>query len=117
MTKDTNTEYLHVYSDYEVMSIPLETIMYLQSKRFFVIVHTSKEKIISNSAMRLIQEKLPDRLFIQSHNDYIVAISQIDAIEPSRITLINGEKVPMGKKFRQPLIDLLIDIGVIEKGF
>ncbi len=117
MTKDIDTGFLTVFSDYEVLNIPFETIMYLQSKRFFVIVHTSKEKIISNTGMRQMKSNLPDRLFIQAHNDYVVAISQIDAIEPSRLTLINGEKVPLGKKFKQPLIDVLISIGMIEKGF
>ena len=117
MANNQEIGFITVRSEYNVLQIPYENIMYIESKKGFVTVHTSREKIICNTPLRLILYQLPVRLFIQTHMYCVVAISEIDAIEPSKITLINEEKIPLAKPYRQKVIDLMVKIGVIEKGF
>jgi DNA-binding LytR/AlgR family response regulator len=91
--------------------------MYIESNREYVTVHTPKEKVVCNTPLRLLLYELPQNLFVQTHRNYVVALSQIEALEPSRITLVSQEKVPLSKTFRKPLIDMLMQLGLIERGF
>lgn len=117
MTKESEVGHVTVSSDYQRLRIPYEAIMYIEARKHYVIIHTFREKVISNTPLRVLFYELPMRLFIQTHRNYVVALSQVDALEPSRVTLINGERVPLSKYYRKPLIDTLIKMGVIEKGF
>ncbi len=117
MMKIPESGYVTISSDYERLRIPFESIMYLEARKNYVILHTFREKVISNTPLRVLLYDLPVRLFIQTHRNFIVAISQVNALEPSRVTLINNEKVPLSKGYRQPLINTLLELGVIEKGF
>lgn len=117
MTNDQEIGYITIRSDYNLIKIPFETIMYIASGKGFVTIHTPREKVISNTPLRLILYQLPQRLFIQTHMNYVTAISQIEAIEPSRITLMNNDKVPLSKGFRQSVIDEMMRLGIIENGF
>jgi DNA-binding LytR/AlgR family response regulator len=117
MAKDNNLGYLKIRCEYDEISIPFETIMYIESKKEYVTVHTPREKVTCNTPLRLLLYELPQNLFIQTHRNFIVAISQIDALELSRITLVNKEKVPLSKSYRKPLIDALMKLGVIDRGF
>jgi DNA-binding LytR/AlgR family response regulator len=117
MAKDNKLGSLLLRCEYNQISIPFETIMYIESNKDYVTVHTPREKIVCTTPLRLLLYELPQSLFIQSHRNYVVAISQIEALEPSRITLINKEKVPLSKSYRKPLIDTLMEMGVIDRGF
>ncbi|ALO16294.1 Response regulator of the LytR/AlgR family protein [Salinivirga cyanobacteriivorans] len=117
MIKIPETGFVTVSSDYEQMRIPFESIMYIEARKNYVILHTFREKVISNTPLRVLLYDLPVRLFIQTHRNYVVAISQVNTLEPSRVTLINNEKVPLSKNYRKPLINTLLELGVIDKGF
>lgn len=117
MVNNQEIGFITVRSEYNMLQIPYENIMYIESKKGFVTVHTSREKIISNTPLRLIMYQLPERLFIQTHLAFVVAIAQIDTIEPNRITLINKEVVPLSKSFSQKVIDLMLKLGMIDTGF
>lgn len=117
MAKDNNLGVLTMRCEYNEISIACETIMYIESKKEYVTVHTPREKIVCNTPLRLLLYELPQNLFIQTHRNFVVAISQIEALEPSRVTLINKEKVPLSKIYRKSLVDTLMELGVIDRGF
>lgn len=117
MTNNTHIGYLVFRSDYSTKQLPFESIMYLEDRRTYVIIHTPREKVISNTSYRALLNMLPQRLFIESSRRYTVAISQIKSLEPRRITLITNDEVRFTKGYRKHVIDTLMQLGAIEKGF
>jgi DNA-binding LytR/AlgR family response regulator len=117
MTKDNEMGVLRVRNGYVWLSIPYESIMYIKSNKYYSTIHTPREKIVTNTPFKVISRILPKRLFIRTHTEYLVAISQIEVLEPNRITLLNEDKVMMSKTYRDGVLKLLNDLGIIEGGF
>ncbi|RYF85332.1 MAG: response regulator transcription factor [Chitinophagaceae bacterium] len=91
------TDFIFVKSEYRMVRIELKDILYLESLRDYVAIHTAKEKILTLQSLRSFEEQLKSN-FIRVHKSYIVAVDKIKAIEKRRL-IIGETYIPIGETY------------------
>ncbi len=94
----TTLRYNFSYKDV-CYTIAVDEILYLESHRNTLTIHTLGEKIKQNSTIKEALQRLPGK-FIQCHKSYIVNLNRAFSIASDFITMDTGEKIPVSKKYR-----------------
>ena len=92
------TDYIFVKSEYRMIKLWLKDILYFESLRDYVAIHTAKEKILTLQSLRSFEETLANRSFVRVHKSYLVPMDKIDAVEKKRI-IINNHYIPIGDTY------------------
>lgn len=90
-----NTEGIH--------RVNLESLLFIESLKNYVIYNTDSEKIEAKKSLTEVENDLPEKNFIRIHRSYIVNISSIKFLKYDGITLTNGNKLPVGRSYREIL--------------
>ena len=81
-------------------------ILYIESFRNYIVIHTS----ISNYTLRYTLKKIHKKLgneFIQCHKSYLVNLNNVICIKENTIELKNEVTLPIGNKYKQNLYNLI----------
>ncbi|TXJ23300.1 MAG: response regulator transcription factor [Chitinophagaceae bacterium] len=92
-------DYIFVKSEYRIIRIELKDILYFESLRDYVAIHTiSAGKILTLQSLRSFEEALDGKDFLRTHKSYIIAIDKISSIERKRV-VIQGTYLPVGETY------------------
>ncbi|HEX8314161.1 MAG TPA: LytTR family DNA-binding domain-containing protein [Flavisolibacter sp.] len=91
-------DFIFVKSEYRMVKIALKDILYLESLRDYVAIHTPKEKILTLQSLRSFEEQLKSHSFIRVHKSYIVSIDRIKAVEKKQL-IIENTYIPIGETY------------------
>lgn len=92
-------DYIFVKSEYRIIKIELKDILYFESLRDYVAIHTiSAGKILTLQSLRSFEEALDGKDFLRTHKSYIIAIDKISSIERKRV-IIQGTYLPVGETY------------------
>ena len=95
--------FFFVKSEYKLVRIDYDEVLYLESLRDYVAIHTvSGQKIITLKSLSSFEKELPFRLFIRIHKSYIVAVNKLNLIAKSRIQ-VGKQEIPVGDTYRSNL--------------
>lgn len=97
---------LFVKTEYKVVRISMNSILYIEAKQNYITIVTSDKRVMSLQSIKSIEEELPRNTFIRIHRSYIVAIDKIDSIKRSRI-YIGKIALPVGQNYRDTLVKLI----------
>lgn len=95
-----SANYLFIKAEHRLIKADHAEIIYFESFRDYITVHTITGKIITQQSLRSFETILPEEKFIRIHKSYIIAIDKIAAIENNRI-LINQTFLPIGDVYRE----------------
>lgn len=94
-------DHIFIKSEYRLIRINLADILYIESLRDYIAIHTvDKQKIMSLESLRNLETILPADEFIRVHKSYIIPIKKISFVEKSRI-IINNEYIPIGDSYQE----------------
>lgn len=96
-------------SEYRNVSIPIDTILYIESVDNYVKVHLADgSSVFSKIPLRGMEEQLPQGEFIRIHRSFVVARNRIASFTRSEVTLTkNGKILPIGKKYAEEVMEVL----------
>lgn len=99
---------LFVKTDYRLLRLDMDKILYVSSLRDYVQFHIEGEtrSVISLMTMKAAEEVLPPDKFIRVHRSYIVSIDKINAIENNRV-IIGKEYIPISEAYRERFTTIL----------
>ena len=98
-------DHIFIKSEYKLIRINLADILYIESLRDYIAIHTSdKQKIMSLESLRNMETMLPGDSFLRVHKSYIVSLPKISFVEKSRI-VINDEYIPIGDSYQQKFFE------------
>ena len=104
--QDFSNDFIFVKSEYKIQKVYLNQILYIEGLKDYISIFTDTERIITLQNMKKMEETLPENHFVRVHKSYIVALSKIDSIERSRISI--GDKViPIGDTYRDHFFKLI----------
>ncbi|MFN8276414.1 MAG: LytTR family DNA-binding domain-containing protein [Chitinophagales bacterium] len=95
-------EFIFVKSEYQLMKIDLNDIVYVEGLDDYVKIYTkqSARPILSHMTMKGLLEKLPSDNFIRIHRSFIVPLSRIESVRNKKIKI--GEKeIPLGESYAE----------------
>lgn len=94
-------QYLFVRSDYSLVKIPFNEIIYIESFADYLHIHQANgKKTTVRMTMKSISEKLPETEFIRVHRSYIVSLKWVEKIKKKEI-YIQNIKIPMGSLYEE----------------
>jgi len=105
-----NEEYFFVKTDgkNKFRKVKLSDILYAESIKNYVIIHTEAEQLVTYNTLKNIQESLPQTKFIKIHKSYIVALDKIAKTDNYEVW-INGKDLPLGDTYRSEFFKRIHD--------
>lgn len=98
--KNDADNYIFIKVKDELIRVPLNEILYLESLKDYIKVFTKDGKMtIALSTMKAMEEKLPQDRFMRIHRSFIVALDKIDAIQ-HYVIKIGKTTIPVTEQFR-----------------
>lgn len=101
-----DVEYIFVKTEYRITKLHLNDILYLESARDYVVIHTAGDKVITLQTLKMLEEILPRNRFVRVHRSFIVSLSKVDYIEKAKI-VINKESIPISDTYKETVFKSL----------
>ena len=95
---ETAPAFIFVKSEYKIIKIDLQDILFLESLRDYVAIHTYTGKTLTLQSLKSFEELLPATVFMRVHKSYIIALNKITSIERKRI-VISSNYIPIGDTY------------------
>ena len=101
---DEADDCIYVKSDYKLLRIALDRILYIEGLKDYIKIHVEDEPkaILSLVSMKAMEEKLPSSRFIRVHRSFIVQKSKIKVVDRGRI-VFGKEYIPISDSYKQEL--------------
>ncbi len=115
--KESTTEeaaYIFVKTDKQLVKIMLADILYVEGMQNYIIIHTSKEKIMALVPLKNIFELLSDQEFIQIHKSFIVAKNKVESIVGNQVS-IAGKLLPISTRMKKEVLGKLTGNRLLKK--
>lgn len=103
-----NNDFIYVKSDYKLIQIKLDNILYIEGLKDYVKIYVENESrpILSLMSMKSVEEHLPTSRFLRVHRSFIVQKSKIKLIDRGRI-VFGKEYIPISDSYKQELQNYL----------
>lgn len=96
---------IYVYADKKNIKVYFEDILYIESIKDYVRIHTKGKNIVSKNTITRYAELLPSS-FIRVHRSYIINLAKISAYTHHDIEI--GEKeIPIGTSYKRVVMERL----------
>ena len=101
---DNGDVFIYVKSDYKLIQIRLDDILYIEGLKDYVKIYLEHEPrpILSLMSLKSVEEHLPSSRFLRVHRSYIVQKSKIRLIDRGRI-VFGKEYIPIPDSYKQEL--------------
>jgi DNA-binding LytR/AlgR family response regulator len=108
--EDAQQEVLFIKRNSTVHRVQISDILFVESFKNYSVIHTSAGKYTLRCTISSMLVKLPLNLFLRIHKSYIVNLSKIERVEISkgRVKLTGFIEIPVGKSYRQYLLEKII---------
>lgn len=99
---ESNEQYLFIKSEYKLLRINLEDILYVEGMKEYVRIHLNGQKpIMSLLTMKAVEAKLPASSFMRVHRSYIVNLKQVKVVERFRIVYDDKTRIPVSDNYKE----------------
>jgi DNA-binding LytR/AlgR family response regulator len=104
-------DYFFVKTDHLIVKVNFADILFIESLREYVRIHTATERIVARLALQRLEDLLPASNFIRIHRTYIVNIGQVQKIE-GNLLHIGKERLPISKGKREEFLKFVEGKGL-----
>ena len=103
-----SSEYIYVKSDYKLIQIELDKILYIEGLKDYVKIYLEDEPhpILSLLSLKSLEEMLPDSRFIRVHRSFIVQGCKIKMIDRNRI-VFGKEYIPISDTYKDSFAEFI----------
>lgn len=110
----SNDRFLYVKSEYKLVKIDFDEILYVEGLKDYIKVYLSdsKKPVMSLMNMKKLEDFLPSPQFMRVHRSFIVNMSKIEMIDRGRI-VINDAIIPVSDSYKDIVQDY-IDSHVVQ---
>ncbi len=105
-----NDNIISIRDNKKTHNIKLENILYIESLREYIKIHTIHNTIMVKCALSKIEDYLPLDYFIRIHKSYIVSINKVELFTATFVQ-INKKNIPIGRSFKSNVITTLSNLG------
>ena len=96
----TEDAFLYFRSDRKMVKVMLAEVIYIESLKDYIrIVRTGQQPLVVKQPISMVEEMLPDNLFVRIHRSYIIALKKVTAYTQNDVE-IHGIEIPIGKLYK-----------------
>lgn len=93
----------------DTIRLRVEEIIYAETYRGHVLIHTDKQSIDCYTTMEKLEKELKEFNFFRCHNAFLISMNEVSKVQLTDVILKNGSLIPVSKNrkklFRQALTD------------
>lgn len=105
---ETNNDYLFIKSEYKLVRINLNDILYIEGMKEYVRIHLIGQKpVMPLLSMKILEAKLPENMFMRVHRSFIVNLKKISIVERFQIVYDNKTRIPISENNKQKFQEFL----------
>ncbi|MFD2567627.1 LytR/AlgR family response regulator transcription factor [Pseudotenacibaculum haliotis] len=97
-TEET-VDHLFVNANKRMIRIQFSEVLYIDSIKDYVRIHTDNETIVTKDKISVFLEKLPS-YFVRVHRSYIINTQKMMSFTSKDVTLSNGMEIPIGGAYK-----------------
>ncbi len=98
--------FIYVNEDKTIYKLFLEDIIFIESYREYVKIHTEHRSVMTKLPIGKIEKKLKEKGFVRVHKSYVVSINKIISFNARSIAVADKE-LPIGRTYKQNLMEIL----------
>ena len=87
----------------KMVKIMIAGILYIEADRNYSRIFTAGKEYLLSITLKLMEEKLPESLFLRIHRSYLINITQIDEVLESHV-MIAQKAIPLGAGLKGKLM-------------
>lgn len=106
MIEISQQHYLDLRADRKTVRIPVDKILYLESLKDYVRVHTDDEVIVTRQVLSDLENLLPASKFVRIHRSFLVAKGRIRAYSAEIVEVATVE-LPISRSFKASVLAAL----------
>lgn len=103
---DYSNAYIFVKSGKSMEKVCYKDVLFIESFRDFVKIHTTENEITTYLKIGYLEEKLPKEIFERVHKSYIISVPKIDAFSMSEVE-IDHHHIPIGNYYKKHVLERL----------
>ncbi|MBB3054977.1 LytR/AlgR family response regulator transcription factor [Mucilaginibacter gotjawali] len=102
LEQDSQPQYLHVYSNYQLIRIDMAQILYVESMSDYIkiFLESQPKPVITLMTLKVAEQKLPTSHFIRLHRSFIVAIDKVTAVTKTSVQ-VGRAAIPVSEPYRE----------------
>lgn len=104
-TKETKST-IQIKSGTKYHKLSIANIVYIESLKDYVKIHTSTKSIMSKQKISTLEEKLAPHAFMRVHRSYLVNTNKVTAFTTHEIEL-NTIEIPIGASYKEYVLTIL----------
>ena len=97
---------IFVKTDYKIVQIHLDSVLYLEGVKDYVRIHTDDGPVMTLMSMKAMEDALPDTRFIRVHRSFIVNLDRVTTIERNRI-VFGKVYIPITDSYKDRFMEIL----------
>ncbi|MBL7812498.1 MAG: response regulator transcription factor [Bacteroidetes bacterium] len=110
-----NEGHMFVKSDGKLLKVNYADILYVEAFADYVKIWTQEDRrIVTLQTMKNMENALPPEKFIRVHRSFIVAIDKIQSVQSTAVKIGNKE-IPVGKNYKDPLMELIQKMNLMRR--
>lgn len=99
-------DFIFVKSGYKSVKVNIDDILYIESMKEYVLIHTGKKKYTKLDRMKNMESQLSDQGFIRIHRSYIVPVNKIHSVYGNMVE-VSGDELPIGRSYKDTVYHVL----------
>jgi DNA-binding LytR/AlgR family response regulator len=100
-------EYIFVKADRRYFKILFRDILFIEGLKDYVVIQTGTQKIITNTTLKAIHDRLPPETFLRTNKSFIVNLEKIDSFDVNDI-FIGPHELAIGSRYRDIFMDKFV---------
>jgi len=106
-----STGYFFVKSDYRILKVSYEDVLFIESAQKYICIHTNTQKIITLLSLSGVMKQLPSNRFFRIHRSYVVNIDKVESIEGNMVC-IGKHELPISKGQREAFFKVVEGLSI-----
>ncbi|MFY0697484.1 MAG: response regulator transcription factor [Balneola sp.] len=104
--ESNSKHFVFVPVDKKNVKICLNEIIYIESKRDYVLIKTLNKEVVTHQTLTYMEERLPNPSFLRVHRSFIINTKMIESWSNNEIEL-PGIQVPIGRTYKREALKVL----------
>lgn len=104
--ESNNKQFVFVPVDKKNVKICLNEIIYVESKRDYVLIKTLNKEVVTHQTLTYMEERLPSPSFLRVHRSFIINTNMIESWSNNEIELPEIQ-IPIGRTYKREALKVL----------
>lgn len=99
-------QHLFVPANKKYVKICLRDILYVESRRDYVLIKTENKEVVTNQTISYMEERLPSETFLRLHRSFIINLNKIESWSQTEVDL-HKQQIPIGRTYKSETLKVL----------